>query len=305
MGWRHSLLIFGGLAFAACGSGQPPNTTDAGDAGLDAGMDAGALQDGGDAGVVDAGPDAGIDAGPVDAGIDAGPTSPYGHDCSSQQDATGFVHRTGAIGGDQTVHDYYTYVPLSYDGGTPIALVVSLHGAGDTATNFLQLWQTNADQKGFMVLLPEASSPLAGGFTWNIADTHVVYGAIADIEHCYNTELHHHILHGFSAGGIIAYIVGLSQADRFSGLAIASSDLGTAEYYHGGRLLPSAWAIPASIFHGEQDPNFPFVVSGEGSRDALVDAGHVVYFHPFMGGHTSNAADSLQMYEDLKDWASP
>jgi len=104
--------------------------------------------------------------------------------------------------------------------------------------------------------------------------------------------------------------MGLGPDDsRFSGLAIASSDLGTAEVYEaelkGPALLPSEWLIPASLFHGEQDPNFPFAQCGEGSRDALVDAGHVVYFHPFMGGHTTNAADALLQYEDLASSISP
>jgi predicted esterase len=161
-----------------------------------------------------------------------------------------------------------------------------------------------------MALVPEASSTLGPGYTWDTTDTALIDGAIDDIQRCYNTDLHHQILHGFSAGGLIAYIMGLGPDDsRFSGLAIASSDLGTAEYYAAQSklpaLLPSAWEIPASLFHGEQDPNFPFAQCGEGSRDALLDAGHTVYFHPFTGGHTTNAADALQQYEDLESSISP
>jgi poly(3-hydroxybutyrate) depolymerase len=309
MRWPYSITLLGvfcGFALSACSAGQP-EMSDGGDAGpIDAGIDAGE-----DAGV-DAGVDAGIDAGEsdagdagptdagVDAGMDAGGDSLYGHGCSTKQDATGLVKRI-----DQTGHEYYTYAPLSYDAGTPIPVVISLHGAGDTAANFVQLWETDADQKGFLVLVPEASAPLGPGYTWDISDTNVILGAMNDIDRCYNIDVRRHILHGFSAGGIIGYLLGLSQSPRFSGLAIASSDLGTAEYFFGGPLLPSYWLIPVSIYHGEQDPNFPFAPCAEGSRDALIDAGHVVHFHPFMGGHTTNAADALQMYEDLESSMSP
>jgi poly(3-hydroxybutyrate) depolymerase len=291
----NPLLIGLGLAVAACGSSV--RFEDAGDAGpINAG-------DGGDAG----------DDGGVDAGEDAGPPNPNGTGCSSDQDKTGLVLRSGKYGTDGLAHDYYSYVPASYSPSTAIALIISLHGAGDTAKNFVNLWETDADSSGFMVLVPEASATDGPGYTWDTTDTDLIIGATDDIQRCYHTDMHRHILHGFSAGGLLAYILGLSQADLFSGLAIASSDLGTAEYYwgelHGKKaelsLLPSAWLIPVSMFHGSQDPNFPIAETGEPSRDALLDAGHTVYWHEFNGGHTTNTADALQMWEDLKGWTSP
>jgi poly(3-hydroxybutyrate) depolymerase len=283
------------------------------DAGIDAGPDAGI-----DAGPMDAGPGAGPDGGALDAGGDAGidagtdPSYPYGHGCSGQQDVTGLVQRVSLIGTDQMMHTYYSYVPASYDGGWAIPLVVSLHGAGDTAMNFVYLWQQIADDNGFMVLLPEGSAVLGSGYTWNIPDAFVVFGAMDDISRCYRTDMHRHILHGFSAGGFIAYIDGLSQSDKlFSGIAMSSSDLGTAEYYAQHDLpgypplLPSGWLIPVSMTHGTQDPNFPFMQCAEGSRDALVDAGHTVYFHQFAGGHTTNSDLVLLQWNDLKDSQSP
>jgi len=291
---RRLLLATIALALSACDSSADLAESDGGDAGVDAGE------------LVDAGEP---DAGPVDAGwMDAGPPSPYGHGCSAQQDATGLVLRSGMTGGDSTVHKYYSYVPASYDPSVPIAVIISLHGAGDTASNFVNLWEGDVDQSDFMVVVPEASAALGPGFTWTTTDLAVVVGAMQDIDRCYRTDPHRQILHGFSAGGLIAYWLGLSQSARFSGLAIASSDLGTAEYYasqSGVTLLPSAWEIPVSIFHGTTDPNFPIAQTGEPSRDALLDAGHPVFWHQFNGGHTTNAADALQMWNDLKSSTSP
>src|SRR5262249_19203108 len=64
------------------------------------------------------------------------------------------------------------------------------------------------------------------------------------------------ILNGFSAGGTMAYFIGLSRAERFSGLAIQSSALSAGEYVNGGPLLPAAWKVPVSHFHGDMDMNF-------------------------------------------------
>jgi predicted esterase len=291
---RNRLLIGLALAaLAACGSNA-------------------VVKDGGDTGPMDAGVDAGDDGG-MDAGEDAGPPSPYGVGCSSDQDQTGVVLRSGKYGTDGKSHQYFTYVPSSYSPATEIPLIISLHGAGDTAKNFIKLWEADAEKGGFMALVPEASSAYGPGYTWDLTDTDLILGATGDIEHCYNTDLRRHILHGFSAGGLIAYILGLAQADSFSGLAIASSDLGTAEIYwgelHGKKtalsLLPSPWLIPVSMFHGSQDMNFPIDMTGIPSRNVLADAGHMVYWHEFDGGHMTDPADALQMWNDLEGSRSP
>ncbi len=215
------LLGLGLAAVAACGSNATVGDGGAGGP-MDAGVDAGS----------DAGSDAGDDGG-TDAGEDAGPPNPYGTNCSRDQDMTGLVVRRGAYGTNAELHDYYTYVPSSYSPSTEIPLIISLHGAGDAAKNFVNLWEADADRGGFMVLVPEASAVYGPGYARDLTDTDPIIGATGDIERCYNTDLRRHILHGFSAGGMIAYILGLSQADSYSGLAIASSDLTTAEIYWG------------------------------------------------------------------------
>ena len=307
--WRtgRTELLALSLLVTACGSTAHLDTP--ADSGLPDGATSG--DSGQDSGIEDGGIDAGLaDAGSPDAGPDAGTTYPYGYGCSAQQDATGLVRRS-AMGADQMMHEYYSYVPSSYDAGWDIPLVVSLHGSGDTARDFITLWETNADQNDFMVLVPEASGTSGDGFTWLVpTDIGVVLTAIEDISRCYRTDLHRHILHGFSAGGILGYIMGLLPSDvMFSGLAISSSDLGTAEYFAQRfslpPLLPSGWNIPVSISHGLQDPNFPFAIAAEGSRDALLDAGHTVYFNVFDGGHTISEAEVLQQWNDLKSSEAP
>ena len=74
--------------------------------------------------------------------------------------------------------------------------------------------------------------------------------------------------------------------------------LGSAEAFSGRRLLPAPWTIPLSQFHGTMDMNFPIAGARMG-RDRLIAAGHMVYWHEFDGGHTTNAMYSLTMFDDL------
>jgi poly(3-hydroxybutyrate) depolymerase len=200
---------------------------------------------------------------------------------------------------------YVAYVPSSYDKSRLYPLVVALHGAGDTAGNYLSIiWQGNADANGFLAIAPEASAQVGSGYSWDPSqDPPKVLAAVQDMYDCYAVDLKHVILNGFSAGAILAYIIGLKASEYFSGLAIASGDLGTAEVY-AGKLLPSAWLIPVSNFQGDQDQNFPISIVEKGMQ-RLVDAGHPFFWHPFSGGHTTTAPFALQMYMDLKPFSAP
>lgn len=274
------------LAFACLlGCSSAPDTGD-GSPGTDSGTgdDAATMDDGGS-----------TDDGAGDAGADSGPP------CTANADKIGITTRT--VKG----RNYISYAPASYMRGKPMPLVVALHGAGDTAANYLSwMWKGNADAKGFVVIVPEGSSPLGNGFTFNTSDRTQILAEIDDVRPCYDLEPKKTILNGFSAGGIMAYWIGMKDAKRFSGIGINSADLGSAENgpNGGGKLIPAPWTIPVSHFHGDQDMNFPIMYAKAGI-DRLTAAGHMTYWHPFSGGHTANAPMAAQEYDDLISSSSP
>jgi len=275
---RRITLVLACAAFAiqACGGGDDSSTTDASN---DVTTD---TSNGNDV--------ATNDANIADASIDV----PVKQPCTANQDKVGFTNRT-ALG-----NPYVAYVPASYDPKKLTPLVVALHGAGDTAQNYLSvIWQGNADADGFIVIAPEGTSVLGSGYTWDSTDEPLILAAAADVYNCYAIDSKKEIMHGFSAGGIMAYLIGLDRADLFSGISISSADLGSAEAFHGSSLLPSAWLIPVSHFHGTQDQNFPISYAIAG-MDTLIEAGHPFYWHPFDGGHTTTPAFANTMYMDLK-----
>ena len=218
--------------------------------------------------------------------------------CKIDADKKGLTQRTA-------MNAYLAYVPVSYDMNKPTPLVVALHGAGDTASNYFQaIWKGNADTRGFIVIVPEASQAYSGGFTWLGGDDDTVAAALADVQTCYSIDAKRVILDGFSAGGTMAYFIGLSRAQLFSGVGIGASTLGSGEYINGSSLLPAPWKVPVSHFHGDSDPNFPIAQALAGINK-LKAAGHTTYWHPFTGGHTTSAPDALARYDDLKSSTAP
>jgi poly(3-hydroxybutyrate) depolymerase len=237
--------------------------------------------------------------GDVSVPVEAGP--PDRSKCKVDPDKIGLTTRTFAGAPDYTV-----YVPTTYDMNVPSALVEVLHGAGDTTPNYINVWKGVADMRNAILLAPEASSPLGSGFTWSTGDETFVLGELDDLAHCYSIDPKRRILHGYSAGGIMAYLFGLKDAAKFSGIAIFSADEGTAEYYNGGSLLPSSWLIPVSHFHGMSDANFP-IASAKAGIDKLTAAGHPTFWHPIPGDHgsTPTPANALTEFDDLKSFTAP
>jgi poly(3-hydroxybutyrate) depolymerase len=277
--WTRSGCL---LLVVACGGGDGSSTADAA---ADVTTDAASL---------DATSDA-ADAGPIDAQSELPPKQP----CTASQDKVGYTNRTASG------NPYVAYVPASYTPTAFVPLVVALHGAGDTAMNYLSvIWQANADAKGFIVIAPEGTAPLGPGYTWNSTDETLILAATADVYNCYSIDPKKQIMHGFSAGGIMAYLIGLDHAALYSGISISSADLGSAEAVHGSSLLPSAWLIPVSHFHGTEDQNFPIQYAIQG-MDELVEAGHPFYWHPFDGGHTTTPQFAATMYADLQSSTAP
>ena len=234
---------------------------------------------------------------------DTGPDPTDRSKCTADPDKVGITKRTATY---KTATMTYTgYAPPTYDPKKPQSVVIALHGAGDTMGNyFAGVWKANADSKNFLVITPEGSSPAGPGFTWNSGDANLILSTIDDFEQCYTVNTHRRILHGFSAGGIMAYFIGFSVAEVFAGTSISSSDFDSAQAIAGKKLLPAKWLIPVSHFHGTSDTNFP-IASARKGRDELIAAGHKVYWHEFAGGHTTNAGFAATMYDDLASSTAP
>lgn len=192
------------------------------------------------------------------------------------------------------------YVPQSYDPSQPIPLMVALHGSGDTAGNFVNLWAGIAEAEGFIVLVPES---ISGGASWNRgADTPVI-GALADsVAAQWNVDTCRIYLTGYSAGAHYGYMLGLANSTYFAALGMQA---GTLQYAEQGGIWPGMVErqIAVDIHHGQADPYVPFSEATH-ARDELEGAGHTVYFNMHPGGHEVAAGDPQAMWANIANHTS-
>lgn len=240
---RVSLLLVAALC-VACGTTAPQSPAPSGDAGVshDAGpaLDAGATTD---AGVQPNEPDAG-DA--EDAGF--------------TQDA-GLTPDAGAEAALIAQRPYDVVVPPTYDGATPMPLVILLHGfSADATTQDLYLGLSSAaNRRGFLLAKPNGTPNAALLRFWNATDACCAFGADVD-DVAYLTAVMNDMQRRFAVDPKRVYFVGHSNGgfmshrmacDR-SGRVAAIASLAGAVWNDASRCNPTE---PVSVLeaHGTAD----------------------------------------------------
>jgi poly(hydroxyalkanoate) depolymerase family esterase len=178
-------------------------------------------------------------------------------------------------------NEYRLFVPSRYD-GTPLPLVVMLHGCNQTATKFAHFTGMNelAEDKNFIVAYPEQST--LGNFTstWHwfkpehqvrgSGEPALIVGIVADIKSRYAVLSDKVFVAGFSSGAALAVIMGVTYPDVFSGVGAHSglpyataqnlADALCAMYYGAPNPSPEQKAAdlarpltPTIVFQGDAD----------------------------------------------------
>jgi predicted esterase len=187
------------------------------------------------------------------------------------------------------------HVPQTYDPNQPMPVMLALHGSGDTASNFVNLWSGIADAEGFIVLVPES---LSGGMSWNPGtDTQVISALLDEVEASWNVDTCRVYLTGYSAGAHYGYMLGLANATYFAAMGIQA---GSMSYAVQAGIWPNMVMrqIAVDIHHGINDPGVP-LSEAEYARDQLEGAGHTVYFHTHDGGHEIAPGNPQEMWDDI------
>jgi poly(3-hydroxybutyrate) depolymerase len=232
--------------------------------------------------------------------------------CTSNADALGITNRTAPNGAT-----YVVYAPTSYQPITLQHLVLALHGGfgspGAAASYLEGTWKPNSDTQGFLVLAPETNLDDAGSGYWDFGATGMAWilATVDDMASCYSIDASRITVGGFSSGGQEAYVLGLSHAERFSGISIAGASFFEASQLAAEAgmptLLPTSWEIPISDIAGNDDPAAPLNGTVIPGMNALEDAGHTFFLHVVDGGHGVGVdpANALATYLDLEPYVSP
>jgi poly(hydroxyalkanoate) depolymerase family esterase len=196
--------------------------------------------------------------------------------------ATGTLS-TGDYTGPEGAQHYELYIPSSYNAGTAMPLVVALHGCTQTADGFrlLTRWDTVAEAKGFMVLLPEQDPNSNKQKCWNFfqdGHMHRSAGEPARIAAVTNYVKSHYAVDprrvyaaGLSAGGAMASVMAATYPDLYAAIGIGSG----CEYASGAPCAGYKSADPVTAAQqaykemGAQARPMPFIAF-EGDQDTTV-----------------------------------
>lgn len=174
------------------------------------------------------------------------------------------------------IRSYHGYVPSSYRPGTPMPMLVALHGCTEAGVGFAVLTglSTLAEERGFIVVYPQ-QNPLANPtLCWNwflesnqhrgLGEPSLIAGITNRVRSQYTVDSRRIYVAGASAGGVMSVIMGVTYPDLFAAVAtgagceydcdvtrLSSPDSqGRDAYREMGRR---ARAVPVIIFQGTAD----------------------------------------------------
>ena len=173
--------------------------------------------------------------------------------------------------------DGVIYLPPQYVHGTPIPLVLLLHGAGGAGTRIVQRFRTYADDLGIAFVAPDSTA-----VSWDrndrlASDVEFIDRALAVAFRRVTTTPDRLRIGGFSDGASYSLSVGLTNGDLFSRiLALSPGFCGPAQE-HGKPLL--------YFTHGTRDDILPIDITSRRIVPMLQRAGYSVEYHEFDGMH--------------------
>ena len=173
--------------------------------------------------------------------------------------------------------DGVLYLPPQYTPDAPVPLVLLLHGAGGSGASITQRFRTYADDLGIAFVAPDSVE-----VSWDRADRLMkdvahIDAALAVAYRRINTSPDRVRIGGFSDGASYALSVGLTNGDLFGRvLALSPGFLDPAQT----RGRPQIY-----VTHGVRDAILRIDRTSRRIVPLLEDAGYVVHYHEFDGGH--------------------
>ena len=181
---------------------------------------------------------------------------------------------------------YWLYVPAGYQAGTPVPLVMMLHGCTQTGDGFATSTGMNAiaDQESFLVVYPQQTSSANSSRCWNWFETAhqsrgfgepaLLAGTVADLASSVSVDSDQVFVAGFSAGAAMSVILGATYPDVFAAIGVhsgleykaaTSSNSAFTAMFSGGppadpqgtaaynAMGSNARVVPVMVFHGTSD----------------------------------------------------
>ena len=193
--------------------------------------------------------------------------------------ATGGMWVTGTFSNDQGQRDYRLYVPSGYHAGTPLPLVVVLHGCtlGAEAMDATSQYSALAEARTFLVVYPEQSSAANPALCWNWflgadqaraqGEPALIAGITQTVSDGWSVDGKRVYVIGISAGGAMSVIMGATYPDRYAAIGVVAGceyagspcgSTGGPDPATQGQLAYQAMSslarpVPVIVFQGDAD----------------------------------------------------
>ncbi len=182
---------------------------------------------------------------------------------SSSPSSAGLIH----VGLDEYPYarsGYSLYIPESWDGSSPLPLVVALHGGFSHGRDFIWTWLREARSRRFML-----AAPSSRGITWSILgpdfDSAMLHDMLDHIKERWAMDEERILLTGLSDGGTYALTRSLDEQSPFTAYAAVSGILPPFNLRYAGEKR-IYWV------HGARDWMFPIWQAKTGYK-LLTEAG--------------------------------
>jgi polyhydroxybutyrate depolymerase len=194
--------------------------------------------------------------------------------------------RSLVVGGLQRT--YVVHLPKGHDPGTPLPVVLALHGA--TMNGPMMAWFSDlnrkADAAGFIAVYPNGTGTHST-FTWNggnccgsamqnrVDDVAFIDALLGDLMQAYAVDAHRVYATGMSNGAGMAYRLAAELSERIAAIAPVSGSVGT-------EIGQPKCPVSVLHFHGTNDEYIPFA-GGRGKRS-------------FFGTNHRSVEESIRMW---------
>ena len=190
-----------------------------------------------------------------------------------------------------TKKEVLLYVPRNYQHENPSPLIVTLHGAGGTASHGLSYLQHYADSNNIILL-----APASRGYSWDIIagkefgpDVVLIDEMMSNAFDHYSIDRSHIAIGGFSDGASYALCIGGSNGNLFTHIIAFSPGFYYAPEYRGKPLV--------FISHGTKDEVLPVDPCSRRIVSKLKGKGISVFYQEFNGEHEIPVAVSKAAVE--------
>jgi polyhydroxybutyrate depolymerase len=175
---------------------------------------------------------------------------------------------------------FKVHTPPSYDGATPLPVVLVLHGGGGSADDMIR-WikmDEKADEAGFITVYPNGYPAGEGRHVWNSGtccepatssnadDIGFIRALLNELATVYRIDRRRIYATGASNGAMMAYTLASELSDRIAAIAPVAAAMGFDE-------IEATRAVPVLHFHGTADQNAP--IAGGVGPNSLAGISHI------------------------------